>query len=165
MGTRGDNILRSLLKSYEIKTPPPTFTDEVVREIEAMAGDQVYASASLKGALKKNVAQSPSTEFTYKVLNKIREQPHASYPPIIGKKVWAFIITFLIACVISAFTIEPPDDAGSLLNYLPVGEFVGKLTLHFGEPLFYSAIIIVSATLLLALDYVIKGRSRTGRSD
>jgi hypothetical protein len=164
METRGNNKLKSLLKSYEIKTPPPAFTDEVVREIEAMSDDKVYASGILKGMLQKNVVHSPSTEFTYKVLNKAREQSTASYPPIIGKRAWALIAAFVVVCVIVAFIKAPSVEANSLLPDLSLGEFLSKVTLTFVEPLFYSAVILASATLLLAMDYFITKWRRTRRS-
>ena len=164
MGTRGDNKLKSLLKSYEIHTPPPTFTNEVVREIEAMAEDKVYASAEMKSMLQRNVVSTPSTEFTYKILNKVREQPSTSYPPIISKKAWALIFAFLVVCVTFAFIGEPLGNTTSVLHHLPVGEFLSKLTLSFGEPLFYSVIVIVSSALLLALEYFISKRWRSRRS-
>jgi len=161
MANRGDDKLRSLLKKFEMQTPPPSFTNEVVREIEAMADERVYASARLKIMLQKNVTQLPSNEFTYKVLNNVREQSRIPYPPIIGRKTWALIAVFLVACVMVALTMEPLDDTHSVLNFLPLGKYVSNLTLHFVEPLFYSSVILVSVGSLLLLDHVIsKRRSR-----
>ncbi|HMG91554.1 MAG TPA: hypothetical protein VK589_15965 [Chryseolinea sp.] len=164
MENGGHNKLRSLLKKFEIRTPPPTFTGEVVREIEAMADDKVYASARMKGMLQKNVAHSPSAGFTYKVLNHVREQSHAPYPPIIGKKTWGAIVAFIVVCVMVALMKEPLDANNSVLRYLPVGEFLSSLTRQFAEPLLYSAVVILSAGLLLGLDYLIGKGRRSRRS-
>jgi hypothetical protein len=161
MENRGDNKLRSLLKKFEIQAPPPTFTEEVVREIKAMADEKVYASARLKTMLQKNVGRLPSTEFTYKVLNKVREQSHAHYPPIISKRTWGLIVAFMVICIIVALVKEPLGNTTSVLRYLPVGEYLSRLTVHFVEPLFYSAVIVVSAGLLLVLDYFISKRLRS----
>ncbi|HEX6889769.1 MAG TPA: hypothetical protein VF141_03735 [Chryseolinea sp.] len=160
MENRGADKLRSLLKRFEIQAPP-TFRGEVMREIEAMADDEVYAGARLKAMLKKNAGHSPSTEFTYQVLNQVRGQSRAAYPPIIPKRTWALIVTFLVICVAVALVKDPLGGNTSVLRYLSVGDYLGNLTLRFVEPLFYSAVIIVSAGLLLVLDHFINKRLRS----
>ena len=164
MENRGDDKLRSLLKRFELQTPPPTFTGEVLREIEAMADDKVYSSSRLKVMLQKNVGHLPSNEFTYKVLNKVREQSHAPYPPIIPKKAWGLIAAFIVICIMVALVKEPLGDTTSVLRYLPVGDYLSRLTVHLVEPLFYAAVIIVSAGLLLLLDHFINKRLRSRRA-
>jgi len=165
MENRGDDRLRFVLRRFQPQTPPPTFTGEVLREIEAMDDDYVFADASLKTALQKNVTPVPSNEFTYKVLNKIREQPTASYPPIIGKKTWAFIVGFIVISLIVAFGKESDGVTGTEQHYfILVGAYLSDLTLRFVEPLFYSGVIILSAGLLLSLDYFI-GKKLRSRAD
>ena len=163
MESRGDDKLRSLLRKVQLQTPPPTFTGEVLREIKAMADDKVYANASLKTVLQKNVSAVPSHEFTYKVLNRVREQPSAPYPPIISKKTWALIVVFMFICLIVALSKGSSGSTGTEQHYyILVGAYLSNLTLRFVEPLFYSGVIILSAGLLLSLDYLIgkKVRSR-----
>lgn len=165
MKNRGDDKLRSLLKRFELRTPPQTFTGEVLREIEAMADDEVYANSSLKSVLQKNVSPVPSNEFTYRVLNKIREHPTASYQPIISKKTWALIVAFLVICVIVALGKENAGGTGTGQHYyILVGAYLSNLTLRFVEPLFYSGVIVLSAGLLLSLDYLI-GKKLRSRAD
>jgi hypothetical protein len=162
MESRGDDKLRSLLRRFQLQTPPPTFTGEVLREIEAMADDKVYANASVKAVLQKNVSAVPSNEFTYKVLNKIREQPTALYQPIISKKTWALILVFVVICLIVALGKESVGSTGTEQHYyILVGAYLSNLTLRFIEPLFYSGVIILSAGLLLSLDYFITKKVRS----
>jgi hypothetical protein len=162
MESRGDDKLRSLLRRFQLQTPPPTFTGEVLKEIEAMADDKVYANASLKAVLQKNVSAQPSHEFTYKVLNKVREQPTASYQPIISKKAWALIVVFIFICLIVALSKGSAGSSGTGQHYyILVGAYLSNLTLRLIEPLFYSGVIILSAGLLLSLDYFIAKKVRS----
>jgi hypothetical protein len=163
MESRGDDKLRSLLKRVQLQTPPPLFTGEVLREIEAMADDKVYTNAGIKAVLQENVSAAPSNEFTYKVLNKIREQRTASYPPIISKKTWAIIVVFIVICLVVGK--EGAGGAGTEQHYyILVGAYLRNLTLRFIEPLSYSGVIILSAGLLLSLDYFI-GKKLRSRAD
>ena len=165
MESKGDDKLRSLLRRFQLQTPPPTFTVEVLRDIEAMDDNKAYANASLKAVLQKNVSVVPSNEFTYKVLNKIREQPTALYQPVISKKTWAFIVVFIVICLIVALGKESAGGAGTEQHYyILVGTYLSNLTLRFIEPLFYSGVIILSAGLLLSLDYFI-GKKVRSRAD
>ena len=162
MENRGDDRLRSVLRRFQLQMPPPTFTGEVVREIGAMADDKVLAEASLKAALQKNVTPVPSNEFTYKVLNKIRKQPTASYPPIISKETWALIVGFIVISLIVALGKESAGVTGTGQHYyILLGAYLSDLTLRFVEPLFYSGVIILSAGLLLSLDYFIGKKLRS----
>ena len=162
MDSKGDDKLRSLLRRFQLQTPPPTFTGEVIREIETMAKGKVYANASLKAVLQKNVSVVPSNEFTYKVLNKVRQQPTALYQPIIGKKTWALIVVFIVVCLIVALGKESAVGTGTEQPYyILVGAYLSNLTLRFVEPLFYSGVIILSAGLLLSLDYFIGKKLRS----
>ena len=162
MESRGDDKLRSLLRRFQLQMPPPTFTGEVLKEIEVMADDKVNANASLKAVLQKNVPALPSNEFTYKVLNKIREQPMSLYQPIISKKTWALILVFVVICLIVALGKESAGGTGTEQNYyILVGAYLSDLTLRFIEPLFYSGVIILSAGLLLSLDYFIAKKVRS----
>lgn len=165
MENRGDDKLRSLLRRFQLQTPPPTFTGEVLKEIEVTADDKVYANSSLKAVLRKNVSVVPSNEFTYKVLNKIREQPAALYQPIISKKAWAIIGVFIVICLIVALNKGSAGSTGTEQHYyILVGAYLSNLTLRFIEPLSYSGVIILSAGLLLSLDYFI-GKKLRSRPD
>jgi hypothetical protein len=163
MENKGADKLRSLLKRFEIQAPP-TFTEEVMGDIEAMAEEKVYVPARLKGILKKNVERSPSAGFTYQVLNQVRGQSRAPYPPIIPKRTWAMIVAFLVTCVTVALVKDPLEGNTSVLRYLPVGEYLSNLTLRFVEPLFYLAVVIVSAGSLLVLDHFLSKRRRSRRT-
>jgi hypothetical protein len=165
MANRGDDRLRSVVRRFQLQTPPPTFTGEVLREIEAMDDDKVFADGNLKAALQKNMTSVPSNEFTYKVLNKIREQPTASYPPIISKKTWAIIMGFIVISLIIALGKESAGVTGTGQHYyILVGAYLSDLTLRFVEPLFYFGVIILSAGSLLSLDYFI-GKKLRSRAD
>lgn len=162
MGNRGDK-LRLLLKRFELRTPPQEFTDEVMKEIKTMSHDEVYADAGLKSLLKTNVSVEVPAGFTYKVLNKVREQPRVPYPPIIPKKVWGLIVVFVIVCLIVAIITERTGSPSTEpYFYISVAEYMSNLTIRFIEPLFYLGLIFLSGTLLLVIDNFFRKKLRGG---
>ena len=164
MGNRG-NRLRSLLRKFELQSPPDDFTEEVIGEIDTMAGDKVYTNNRLKAILSKNLTAVPSAGFTYSVLNQVRHQGHANYPPIIGKKVWASIITFVVVCVIVSLSVKEEGGQVSQLFIIPLGDYVSTLTTNLMEPLFYLGLIVLSVSLLLLIDHFFRRILRSGRAD
>ena len=165
MAHRRDETLKSLLKKAGLPKPTAEFTGEVMREIEAMAGDEVYTSPTLKAALQRNAPVMPAADFTYKVLNRSRHQlPAPLYPPIIGKKIWAAVGVFVLAYVIAAIAMGGGSGAHTDLPYATsIATYIRSLTINFRESLSYLGLIIFTACLLLSLDYFFKKRSREGR--
>ena len=158
--------MRLLLRRFELKTPPQEFTDEVMKEIKAMADDKAYSGSRLKTILKRNVSVEAPSNFTYKVLNSIREQPHNLYPPIISKRVWGLIMVFVVVCLIVAVVNERAGETSTdPYFYISVAEYLRNFTLRFIEPLYYLGVIGVSAVLLLVIDYFLRRKLRAGRLD
>ena len=166
MGNRADR-LRSLLRKVELQSPPDDFTEEVIREIDAMARDKVYTNQKLKAVLSKNLTAAPSTGFTYSVLNQVRHQGQSQdhYPPIISKKAWASIIAFVMVCLIVSLGVNGEDGQVTELFLTPLGNYLSTLTANLLEPLFYLGMITLSIGLLLLIDYFFRNVLRSGRVD
>ena len=166
MGNKVDR-LRSLLRKFELQSPPDEFTEEVIREIDAMAGDKVYSNQKLKGVLRNNLTVTPSTGFTYRVLNQVRHHGRSQdhYLPIISKKAWASIITFVMVCLIVSLSVNGEGGQVTELLLSPLGNYLSTLTLELLEPLFYLGVITLSVGLLLLIDYFFRNIQRSGRVD
>ena len=166
MGNREDR-LRSLLLKFELQSPPDDFTEEVIREIDAMASDKVFTNQKLKAVLSKNLTTAPSTAFTYSVLNRVRHQGQSQdhYPPIISKKAWASIITFVMVCLMVSLNVNGDGGQVTELFLSPLGNYLSTLTANFLEPLFYLGMIVLSVGLLLLIDYFFRNILRSGGAD
>jgi hypothetical protein len=162
MAHRRDETLRSLLKKTELPQTPAQFTSEVMREIEAMAHDEVYTDSTLKSALQRNSPVMPAADFTYKVLNRTRHPlPAPVYPPVIGKKIWIAVGLFVLTYIIAAIAMGRGTSGHTDLPYtIPITSYVRNFTVTFSEPLSYLGLILFTACLLLGLDYFFKKRSR-----
>ncbi len=166
MGNKVDR-LRSLLRKFKLQSPPDDFTEEVIREIDAMAGDKVYTNQKLKAVLSRNLTTSPSTGFTYGVLNKVRNQGQSQdhYPPIISKKAWASIIAFVTVCLIVSLSVNGEGGQVTELFLTPLGNYLSALTSKLLEPLFFLGVITLSVALLLLIDYFFRKIQRSGGVD
>ena len=161
MANKQNDKLRLLLRRFEMQKPPPEFTGEVMKEIESMADDKVYADTRLVELLQKGKSAEPSPTFTYKVLNKVREQPRNSYPPIISKRVWISIVAFVVFCLIVSITNEPARNLATDHFFLPpLADYLGNLVGKFIEQQFILAVIFFSITPLLAIDYYFRKKLR-----
>ena len=162
MANKVDNKLRSLLRKYEFPTLPEDFTVEVIKEVEGITEEKVFASPKLKAALQKNVLAEPSNEFTYKVLNRVREPQPLDYPPVIGKKVWISIGIFAALCIIVAFFYESgTEPVNGFYFYIPIADYLNKLTTGLIETLFYVGVIVLSSGLLLLFDHFFQRKLRS----
>jgi hypothetical protein len=156
-----------MLRKFELQSPPHDFTDEVIREIEAMSGDKVYSNQKLKALISKNLTAGPSTGFTYSVLNQVRPQGRRQdhYPPIISKKAWASIIAFVTVCLIVSVGLNGEGGQVTELFVTPIGNYLITLTSKLLEPLFYLGVITLSVGLLLLIDYFFRNIQRSETVD
>lgn len=158
MGRR-DEKLKSLLRKMNVSETPDSFTDEVVKEIEAIVKNKMLADDNLKKLLQQHVLTTPPSDFTYKVLNRTRNHSTVpAYKSVISNRAW--IIIALVIFVIFVFSFEaivskPVTEVSGLALYLiSFGGYLNTLSLRFFEPLSFLGIIVISASLLLALDFV-----------
>ena len=161
MAKRQNDKLRLLLRRFEMQKPPANFTHEVMKEIESMADDKVYADTRLVELLQKGANAEPSAGFTFKVINKVREQPMGSPPPIISKKVWISIAAFVVFCLIVSISNEPAGNPATNQYFLPpLAAYLGNLAGKFIEQQFYLVVIFFSVLPLLAIDYYFRKKLR-----
>lgn len=159
--------LRSLLRKFELPSPPDDFTEEVIKEIDAMAGEEVYVNQRLKVVLTKNLIAEPSVGFTYSLLKQVSPQGQSQdhYPPIISKTAWASIVVFVVVCLIVSLSLNEGGGQVKELFVTPVGNYISALTTNLLEPLFYLGVITLSVALLLLIDHFFKKNLRSGRAD
>lgn len=158
MGNREDRLKGILKRIHGVKLSND-FTAEVMREIDSMAEEKVYADEKIKTLLKNSASPAPSNAFTYKVLNAIREKTPAEHKPIISKGVWAGIISFVTLCIVMALMSGNGDASPEQLHVMSLGNIFGSHT----EIISYLAIALTSGSLLLLLDYFLNKPARLAK--
>jgi hypothetical protein len=158
MKKKSDHILRTLLSQCLQQDPPPHFTEDVMREIEAMEADRVRADIDLLIMLKKSATAAPSKAFTHSVLKKIREPEPAIYKPVISANAWRLIVASLLTFIILALTGQSSTDSAFFSN--PIAEYLSDALLTLNESLVYFEIVAVAGSGLLLLDYFLTMRPK-----
>src|SRR5688500_14615125 len=147
--------LKYLMRKIDISEPTVSYTEEVVKEIEAITKNNVVANDNLKYLLQEHALTTPPTNFTYKILNQARS--HSTEPvhkPVISNRTWLIITLIIFALSVEAIVSKPVAGAGDIsLYFISFGRYLNTLSLQFFEPLFFLGIIIISASLLLTLDF------------
>jgi hypothetical protein len=150
-----DEKLKSLLRKIEVSKPTDSFTDEVAKEIEAIVQNKSLANDNLKYLLQKHALTTPPSDFTYKIINQARN--HATLPvykPVISNRAWFIIALIIIVFSVEAIVSKPAAEvSGTSLYFISLGRYLSSLSLRIFEPLFFLGIIVISASLLLTLDY------------
>ena len=152
--------LKNVLSQMRQQEPSPDFTERVMREIEAMAADQVHADVDLSIMLKRSIMAAPSTRFTHSVLKKIREPQPALYKPVINARTWQLIATFLFVAIVVVVSNQSSGERPAFFSN-PVAEYLGELFVTFNESLLYLGITVVSGSGLLLLDSFLRRLLKT----
>jgi hypothetical protein len=151
---RKDEKLRSLLRKTEVSEPRDSFTDDVAKEIEAIVQNKALVNEDLKHLLQKQGLTTTPSDFTYKIVNRVRKHSLPVYKPVISNRAW-----FIIALIVFVFSVEAivskpvTEVSGISLYFISFGRYLNSLSLRFFEPLFFLGIIVLSASLLLTLDF------------
>jgi len=107
-----DRILRESLK---MERPADDFTSSIMNKIETFDAKEEMALRSL---LKKSVLESPSLNFTSRVMTRVeRASIGMVSSPIISKKAWIFIgmlISFIF--VLAAVTGKENDKTNQVID-------------------------------------------------
>jgi hypothetical protein len=152
---RKDEKLKSLLRKMEVSEPRDSFTDDVAKEIEAIVQNKSLANDNLKYLLQKHALTMPPSDFTYKIVNRVRN--HSTLPvykPVISNRAWFIIALIVIVFSVEAIVNKPVAEvSGISLYFISFGRYLSSLSLQFFEPLFFLGIIVLSASLLLTLDF------------
>lgn len=154
-----EKIDKLIRESLRMEQPSKDFTNSLMNQITAMETNEEKALASI---IKRNGLESPSLNFTDRVMREIEKSSAAVvHRPIIGRKAWMFIcfcLAALIFVVLSTPSKETPmsmyvDRAMSKVDGLFNFDLPGIL----GSPLF--AISVFALSSLLFLDYFLRNRS------
>ena len=153
-----EKLIRDSLKTEE---PSADFKNNIMNQIEAFDAKEEKALRSLMG---KHIIESPSVNFTDRVMHEIQKASIAVVnKPIIGKKTWILIALSLLSLVIysvfiSSGSTEPSVVGGfigesmSKLPSVPTFDLPGILT----SPIFGLSVFALSS--LLFLDYYLRNR-------
>ncbi len=154
-----DKLIRESLK---MEQPSIDFTNKIMNQIEAVDAKQEKALGSL---LKKNTLQSPSLNFTARVMAEVEKASiKVADTPIISKKAWVFIITFVTSIFVyvlltgekNTATSQAIDGTMKKVDNLLSDSLTFDLPAMLTSPLFGLSIFALSS--LLFLDYFMKNR-------
>ena len=159
------NIEKLIRDSLKFEQSPEDFTSKIMQSIEAADQKEEVALSSL---MKKHVLQSPSADFTSKVMTQIKGATTiVTNPVIISKKAWAIILAFITALVVYALASSPENKTepslfdgfasklGDLFNQVG-GSYSIQLPELFTNPVFAMSLFALSSLILV--DYLIKNR-------
>ncbi len=151
-----DKLIRESLKAEQ---PSKAFTNNIMDQLHSLESNKEKALGSL---IKKSVLESPSPNFTDRVMGEIEKSSMAMVnQPIIGKKAWTFILIGLISIV--AYVLVSPSQETATSQYLDnaISKFDGAFTFDLPalliSPLF--AISVFALSSLLFLDYFLRNRT------
>lgn len=104
------NIDRLLRKGLKLEHPKDDFSDSIMSKIEAM---DVMEEKALKSLLKRNVLESPSLNFTSRVMTQMENASQAIVDkPVIGKRAWLFISVSITSIFIFALFSGSSEHQG-----------------------------------------------------
>ncbi len=156
------NIDKLIRESLKTEQPSNDFTSKIMNQIKVADTNQEKAMASL---LKKNTLESPSLNFTARVMAEVEKASiKIADEPIISKKVWTFISIFIGSIFIYALLTGEKNTSSSTAFNEIIKKWDQLLTssLSFDlpeiiiSPLFGLSIFALSS--LLFLDYYLKNR-------
>lgn len=153
------NIDKLIRESLKAEQPSKDFTNNIMDQISALQSKEEKALGSI---LKRSVMESPSINFTDRVMGEIEKSSIAIVnQPIISKKAWAFILFCLTSVIAYVLLVPNKETATSLYIDNAVSKFDSTLSFDLPSilisPLF--AISVFALSSLLFLDYFLRNKS------
>lgn len=152
------NLDKFIKQNIDIDKPSFDFSKEVMQHI--LTSD-LNKEKALTNLLKKHTLENPNVDFTSNIISVINQySKESNYTPVIGKKVWILIISFIV--ILMGYTISKLDVTQTystwLDKYIPSFnvDISFNLPLILTSPLFALSIFALSSLLLL--DYFIRNR-------
>ena len=161
MAQGNEKKLRKLIQSVELDQPKADFTELIMKEIQLQ--ESLVINTVLQSVLAQHIIETPSIDFTQKVMTGIEHLDKKTvYKPIIGKKVWYGIgvAATLLVAIVSLFSKSSQTVNKPLTFANNINQLTSQLILRInGMPtLILACLFAVSA--LLVLDYFILGRKK-----
>ena len=158
-------IEKLIRESLKYEKAPEGFSDRIMEHIEA---SEEKVETALSSVVSKYAVESPSADFTSRVMSQIEKAPLiVTNPVIIGKKVWTIIIALISAFVYYVISTSEPgtaettvyaefmEKAGERLNQVG-GSVNYQLPEILTNPVF--ALSMFALSTLLLVDYTMKKR-------
>ena len=149
-----DKMIRESLREQQ---PSADFKNKIMDQIEAFDAKQ---ESALRSLLQKNMLETPSLNFTSRVMHEIGKTSRVVSSPVIGKKAWIFIVFAFTALALYGLFSPSGNSAASVLiseNMSRVEQlFSFELPGILSSPVFAMSVCALSS--LLFLDYFIRNR-------
>lgn len=99
--------IKKLIQKIGPNKPSDEFTDKIMAEINTVEEILVPKDEALVQLLKRTMPEETSSNFTYKVMQKIDLSPAKVYKPLISKKGWAGIVVFFVLSILATLIFKP----------------------------------------------------------
>lgn len=156
-----EKIEKLIKDSLHIEQPSSDFKSKIMDQIEAFDAKEEKA---LRSVLGKHIIESPSINFTDRVMHEIHKASIAIVnKPIISKKTWIFIAISLLSLLVYSIFISTGSTEPSMVGGL-IDDGMSKLTSATSfnlpgiliSPIFGLSVFALSS--LLFLDYYFRNR-------
>jgi len=153
MNNQKEDRLRKLLQRVELNNPSPSFTEEVMKEVQT----EVAFNPLLKSILKNAFIEEPGENFAQGVMNQLEISDFKrAEQSIISKRTW-LIVSGLGVLLVMIALFRPRENNPSVPSYF--NEFKNSLhpILTYLDTIpSISLICLISVSGLLWLDYFLK---------
>jgi hypothetical protein len=156
---RADDRLKSLLNSATLTPPSGEFTSEVMKEIEARAHSEVFATEDMKGLLRDHALVAPPSDFTFKVLNRSRAAKSRVEQPVITPKAWAVLGCSVLLILLLALRGGEGMPQKEPHYFVFIGARLTAVFASYQEIISFAGMLVLSVILLLTLDYLLRKKA------
>ncbi|MCF6223199.1 MAG: hypothetical protein L3J34_05670 [Flavobacteriaceae bacterium] len=158
MQEKNKNIDKFIRDGMNLESASLDFSNKIMSQIHVAETEKEKALSTI---LQKYTHEEPSVYFAQNILSKIEMSASSTkYEPIISKKVWYFVITFLLAIMIYvASFIEETSSQLKIVNenIHKIGDlFLFELPEIISSPVLALSLFALSS--LLFLDYFFQNR-------
>lgn len=143
-----EDQLRKLIQSVKIDEPKPSFSDDLMKTIQAE--EDLSLSPEVQRLLKNNLLAAPSDEFTAAVMTRLPTTKPFVFSPIINSHTWRWIAGLVasVVLIVVGTASTHHTTAHSYFSGLRLASFLGSI-----ENAFFVITILGSICLLLYGDY------------
>jgi hypothetical protein len=157
MANKKRDPLKSLIQKVELDKPSLNFTGLVMDEVRAQK--EAVVSPALKSLLERTGIENVSIEFTQTVMARVETLDfHATYKPIISKKVWLIITSAIVFLGFYLGFSEPTQKSADGLTpyFIDFGNALNTFLTSVNSVPSPYLITVISLSGLLVTDYLLR---------
>jgi hypothetical protein len=156
-----DDLFKKQIQKAGVESPPPGFTEIVMRGIQLEIQHEMVLNAELKSLLQQNAIEKPSADFMENVMSKV-EVPVSKIviEPIIRKRTWYMVAAACFALVtLLGFYYQTAGEMSNTSSGIINSDSAFTVVLYAisSLPSVYSMPLIATSGLLL-MDYFLRNR-------